>query len=150
MSGPRSEHRPDDYAEAQAKEARLRLHVLRAHLEVAEAGAYDHVLRELIMLGLGKDAAGKPIQVKERTRAQALGIAIRAMNEAARIGVPSINIDARKQEAHLHAELPLDPESLAAAARILAEQGGWAPHDEVDAAPALPEADRVPEPERRP
>lgn len=65
------------------REARLRLRLATAHLKVAEKGAIEAAVVELvrIMSGTGKD--GKPIHVAARTRARAADALLRHAHQAA-------------------------------------------------------------------
>lgn len=65
------------------REARLRLRLATAHLKVADKGAIEAAVVELvrIMSGTGKD--GKPIQVSARTRARAADALLRHAHQAA-------------------------------------------------------------------
>lgn len=87
-----------EYARLEHKEARLRLRVLDAHLKVAETGAYEHIVYELAMLGLGKlrnaeTGDFEDADIKPTTRVAALRAALRGAEKAAGLGTPQIHIE---------------------------------------------------------
>ena len=65
------------------REARLRLRLAKAHLKVADKGALEAAVIELvrIMQGTGKD--GRPIHVSARTRARAAHAILQSAHAAA-------------------------------------------------------------------